>query len=177
MREIESRKAAGREAPAGMGTSMELLTFALLVLVATGCGGAPEKREMSLFQDAVVQLAPESYDADTIECSESGYANVATDSSGMEPGYFRCWRLSGSVDDAREVMESLRHVLFEVQPDVVNCSDRADLPFRCVMYEKTSGLGPIVFLIGTTHDTESRGTYDIGFGSSNVPVAQVEGDL
>lgn len=138
------------------------------VLLIAGCSSP--SRAVRDFAEGVTALDAGSYDAREIACSDTVFEPYATDRPETTVGYFACWRWVGSVEEAGRLAEVLGAKLIGGDADFFGCSEPGHGFFRCVTYDKTGGLGPVVYLSGSAVE----GEFDIGFGSVRVPVSQMD---
>jgi hypothetical protein len=151
------------------------LAVVAALLVLSGCG-RPVSDVMVGFAPGVRDLDPTAFGASAAPCSDTFFGTTATDKPESRSGYFRCWRLVASNDQASATFDQVSTELLGDQASIKRCSSPASWPMICTAYAFTGGQGPVVFLIQTTRGGDAS-NYDIGFGSSNVPVSQFEANL
>jgi hypothetical protein len=164
-----------RTRPTGLIARAALLALGVGVVFLQGCG-SPESSVMLSFAPAVRDLDAAPYGATAVPCSDTFFGTTATDTPETRSGYFSCWQLAASNDQAGTTFTQLSDELIGDKASLQRCSSSASWPLICTAYAFTGGQGPVVFLIQTSQGGDTS-SFDIGFGSSNVPVSQFEANL
>jgi len=155
--------------------SASLVSIVLVLLCLPGCATTEDPAIVD-FLPAVQALDAGAYGATVVPCSDTFYSTIITGAPESRSGYFLCWRVSARSVRASEAFQEISSDLFGDQASISECSDSASWPLMCTAYVFTGHQGPVVFLIQTTHG-EGESEFDLGFGSSSVPVSQFAANL